>query len=262
MISDRVRRDVESCIDDYSHSRLKQFVDGHGPYAIKFVSSQWAQDYLKPQPLKISDKPALTWGTATYVTPLAFPLSSALYGRVGLVTQFDPRGWKIFDATQPRARDAYIKFVQAQPAHDHLLLTVHATYGNHVLRDYFRKSFGIDCVLFHPDQEAEVHTDLSQHVWMAVTDWASNGEIATTFSARLANARFTVLIDEDFLLKGDYDLPVQTAVRRIERATEKLHKADPQRPINVPKARTDASLPQTIASIYNGGGYLHVYIEP
>jgi hypothetical protein len=154
--------------------------------------------------LKISETPALTWGTATYVTPLTFPLSSALYGRIGLVTDFDPGGWRIFDATSPAARMAYIRWVQAQPVFSDLVLTVHSTYANHMLRNQFREDFRIDCVLFHTDQEAEIHTDRSQHVWMAVTDWAGLPgvrRIGSQMSARLAHARFTVLLDEDFVLE-------------------------------------------------------------
>jgi len=43
-------------------------------------------------------------GTAAYVTPLAFPLSSALYGRIGIVCEFDPTTWRVFDATKPANR--------------------------------------------------------------------------------------------------------------------------------------------------------------
>src|SRR5215208_1285980 len=102
--------DVNSHIQTFQHSRLKILVDQHGPFVIKFVQSKWAEHYLTPKPLKISETPALTWGTATYVTPLAFPLSSALYGRIGLVSDFDPSGWRVFDATDPAARMAYVNW--------------------------------------------------------------------------------------------------------------------------------------------------------
>ena len=82
-IIDAVQREIEP----YENSRLRGFVYDHGPYVIKFVQSKWAERYAVPRQLKISETPALTWGTATYVTPLAFPLSSALYGRIGLVTE-------------------------------------------------------------------------------------------------------------------------------------------------------------------------------
>jgi hypothetical protein len=84
MIGASIRTAVENAIEAYAGSRLEALVSQAGPYVIKFVNSRWASTYASPGPLKISENPALTWGTATYVTPLAFPLSSALYGRIGL----------------------------------------------------------------------------------------------------------------------------------------------------------------------------------
>ena len=258
MIGARLHATVRRHISDYSSSKLPSLLQPTGPYAIKFVKSQWATEYLSPTRLRISRTPALTWGTATYVTPLAFPLSSALYGRVGLVTDFDPTAWKVFDATDPAARASYVSWVRAQPAFQDLILTVHATHANHYLRNRFRTDFRIDCVLFHPDQEAEIHTDKGRHIWMAVTDWTDKDDIDEEMSNRLRNARFTVLIDEDFALE-ERGLPIQRAPRQIEGATEKipLHKA-----IEVTQARSDPSLPKTVKQLYVSGGYLHVYIKP
>ena len=136
---------------------------------------------------------------------------------------------------------------------------MHSTHANHLLRNRFREDFKIDCILFNPDQEAEIHTDRAHHVWMAVTDWASNGSIETSFSQRLSNARFVVLIDEDFVTV-DQGLPVQTAARQIESVTENLMHP---RPVEVSLARKDPSLPNRISNIFQSGqGYLHVFIEP
>ncbi len=261
MIGTSIARSVEAEIFSFDDSQLARFVAAHGSYAIKFVQSRWASTYEVPGQLKISETPALTWGTATYVTPLAFPLSSALYGRIGLVTDYDASDWRVFDATTPYGRRAYVRWARAQPIYADLLLSVHSTQANHVLRNQFREDFRIDCVLFNPDQEAESHTDRVHHVWMAVTDWAADATIETAMSQRLRNARFTVLLDEDFRLQ-DQGLPIQVAERQIERVTERLHRRNPNSPANVSHVRGDPNLPQTIAGIYRGGGYLHVYIEP
>lgn len=258
MIGDDIKNAVEREIIDYSNSLLRRLTDVAGAYAIKFVASKWASAYATSASLKISEHPALTWGTATYVTPLAFPLSSAVYGRIGLVTTFDPTGWRIFDATRPAAQAAYVAWVRAQPAFFDLVLTVHSTHANHALRNKFRKDFGIDCVLFHPDQEADLHTDKATHVWMAVTDWTGHREIDTQMSGRLASARFTVLLDEDFVLE-DNGLPIQVASRQIERVT---HAIPIHTGININRARLDASLPANIALHYHAGGFVHAYIEP
>jgi hypothetical protein len=123
MIGDGIRTRVEKSINLYKNSRLADLLGEVGPYAIKFVKSRWAATYLSPGRLKISQTPALTWGTATYVTPLAFPLSSALYGRIGLVSDFDPLEWRVFDATDPAASMAYVNWVRIQPAFADLVLT-------------------------------------------------------------------------------------------------------------------------------------------
>jgi hypothetical protein len=91
---------------------------------------------------------------------------------------------------------------------------VHSTYTNHVLRNDFRRRFNIDCVLFRPDQAAELHTDVLNDTWLLVTDWDA-GEIVTTFSRRLVDAKFTILIDEEF------DLAIWAACQRV-RPTAKL----------------------------------------
>lgn len=261
LISPEIRRAVESQIETYSGSRLEGWMKSYDrPYAIKFIGSEWAAKYHSASPLKISAKPALTWGTATYVTPIVFPLSSALYGRIGVVAEFDPASWRIFDATKVRARAAYLRWARSQPMYTNLLLTVHSTLTNHTLRDQFRRHFRIDCVLFHPDQEAEIHTDRANHVWMAVTDWADNGTIDPGFSKCLTNPRFTVLIDEEFKLKDDQnDVPIRQAPRQIEATTERFPSVIGA---SVRKARRDPSLPAEIIRMYQAGGYIHVFIEP
>ncbi len=264
MIGNSIKNDVEREITTFAASRLPPWVsmpDRDNHFAIKFVGSKWAANYEYPNQLKISATPAQTWGTATYVTPIAFPLSSALYGRIGLVTEFDGTDWRIFDATTPTGRRAYVRWARSQPLYWDLLLTVHSTQANHTLRNQFREDFRIDCVLFHPDQEAESHTDRRNHIWMAVTDWTNSNLIDEDMSMRLSQARFTVLIDEDFQLQ-DQGLPIRVANRQIESVTEVLQAQNPNRPANVNAVRNNTALPNEIVNIYRNGGYLHVFIEP
>jgi hypothetical protein len=260
MISDELRATVESHIRSYESSPLRDIVErsGESPHVIKFVASRWAASYAAPSRLKISDTPALTWGTGTYVTPVTFPLSSVLYGRVGLVTDYDPTGWRVFDATTVAGQQAYVRWAQVQPVFSELVLTVHSTASNHSLRNRFRRDFAIDCVLFHPDQEAERHTARGSHIWMLVTDWAGN-DIERSFSARLSRARFTVLVDEEFDLVDANQLPVQSAGRKIEPSTRRFPSSEG---VPVRRARRDPDLGSTIVSHYRAGGYVHVYVEP
>lgn len=254
--------EVRQHIVDYDSSSLKDLIDRAGPVplAIKYVPAARGGQYQTPAPLWISSTPALTWGTATYVTPLAFPLSSALYGRVGLVASFDPSSWRVFDATSYAARDAYTGWARTQPDFRSLLLTVHSTYANHSMRDRFKRQFGIDCVTFRPDQRAELHTNRRSDVWMAVTDWVAPNRrwIAQGPSRTFRDARFTVLIDEEFSLT-DAGLPARSSPRMIEAVTEHI---SPQAGQNVSTARTMTRLPSIIASQYLASGYVHLWIAP
>jgi hypothetical protein len=110
LIGPIIANDVEKAIESYNDSRLSAIVGDAGDelLVLKFVGTRRESHYATPRPLKISVTPALTWGTASYVTPLALSLSSLLYGRMGLVGAFDPHAWRIFDATEPSAKRAYV----------------------------------------------------------------------------------------------------------------------------------------------------------
>lgn len=214
-VSAAVRDEVERHVRPYGQSRLLELVDEVGqPLAIKYIESRWAREYPPPASpasgarLKISTSLGYTWGTATYVTPLCFPLSTAIYGRIGIVAEFNPwqpSEWRVFDATDPQASAAYLRWLQQQALFPLLALTMHAQFANQLMRDEFRTAFRIDCVLFPPDQfdllphalGYQAYTQ-SGHVWMAVSDWLPNGQLNRDFSDRLENPRFTVLVSEEF----------------------------------------------------------------
>lgn len=131
------------------------------------------------------------------MTPLAFPVSSAIFGRVGVVASFDPTGWQVFDATSPANQQLYLSWATHQPLFQPATLTAQSGYYHQQLRDQFRKQFAIDCVLFPPDQKNTVYTGPAD-VWMNVTDWTTTDEIATGWSARFVEPWLSVLVDEEF----------------------------------------------------------------
>lgn len=210
-VADAVKRHITP----YRTSRLQNFVAEVGaPLAIKYVESRRVREYPSPGEtgrlggrLKISTSLSYTWGTATYVTPLAFPLSSAIYGRAGIVARFDPlkpAEWRIYDATDLDAQSAYIQWLERQALFPLLALTVHSRLMNQLMRDAFRTAFKIDCVLFAPDQVDVLPVAGYQRythpndTWMAVSDWHPGGGLRGDFSERLQNGRFTVLVAEEF----------------------------------------------------------------
>ena len=171
------------------------------PLAIKYVSAESARFYHKGLASKFTISTALgyTWGTGTYVAPLAYPSSSAIFGRLGVVAQFDPSGWRVFDAVDPKNQDLYLSWTWRQALRHRLsMLTAGSAFYNQELRDRFRSHFGIDCVLFPPDQINSQYTKPTD-VWMCLTDWEDpdtirkNGE-----SGKFTVLKSCVLVDEEF----------------------------------------------------------------
>src|SRR6266508_4193499 len=185
---------IDQEVDLYPDGRLKQLVDdsleqgGGAPLAIKYVPAKWARTYAR--------------SGGTYVTPLAFPISSAIFGRVGIVARFQPAGWRVFDATLPRKQELYMQWVYSQPRRRQLLLTTHSQVANQFLRNLFRTTFQIDCVLFHPDQRNRFYTDHTD-VWITVSDWNQGELVRTGGSARFQDAKMVVLVEEEFEPSAD-----------------------------------------------------------
>jgi len=143
------------------------------------------------------------------VAPLAYPLSPIIFGRVGIVAQYDPADWRIFDARQPLQQALYVAWLQCQPIYRHVAMSAHSTFYNQLLRGQFRRRYHIDAILFHPDQHSRTYTTQAD-VWMAITDWTARGGIATGDSFRFIDPRLTVVAEEEFedQLYGLYRVPL------------------------------------------------------
>jgi hypothetical protein len=209
-----VREAVERNIGGYLGSTLEQAVEkaGVGTLVIKYSPARYANTIRNTGRLHISSALDYTWGTGVYCSPLDNPLSGAIYGRVGSVARFDPTKWKIFDATGQTGQVAYIRWLQLQPLYPLLTLTVHAQLANQVMRDDFRTSFDIDCVVFHPDQAdttpagnsfGAIYTNPTD-IWMCVGELGKAGVLMRGASRVFHDARPCLLVEEEFekLLEG------------------------------------------------------------
>ncbi len=147
-----VDKDIEDSIVDASSRGLVAVVGSPTAdlveHVIKFTAASYGGQYppspraRTPCALYISPSPGFTWGAAVYVCPLAFPLSSAIYGRCGIVGKLS--GWRyyrIFDAANPRAAALYVAWSQLQPMSTMLALTTHSQLANQTLRNAFRTRF-------------------------------------------------------------------------------------------------------------------------
>jgi hypothetical protein len=156
-----------------------------------------------------------TWGKAVYVTGIHQPLSTATYGRVGVVSYFDPtKILRVFDARDPSNYEVYLEWLHCQPLYPRALLTVHTNHWLHGLRNAFRLQFRIDVVMCSPDEQDEGlwYTDPAD-TWLCVSDfefvehpaYPGQEQLKDKFSNVFPDVRLTVLIEEEFVLPNEKD---------------------------------------------------------
>jgi len=167
--------------------------------AVKYVPSRYAATYQAPNAGLFIGSSNFTWGRGVYVTGVEEPLSTAIYGRVGVVGRFDPAGWRAFDARNTANQQLYLNWLHVQVDYPEAVLTVHSDHWLHEFRNLFREQFHIDVVMFRPDE-----TDVSgwytrtSDTWLAVSDWDGAGRLTTGYSTRFLDVRLTILIEEEF----------------------------------------------------------------
>lgn len=234
---ERSRDDVRNAIENAikaSAGEWNKFVDDNRapveddkrrrPLAMKYMPSEWAKSY-KPAKKKhrfYMGQKDYTWGRAVYVTGVRQPLSTAIYGRVGLVSWFEPDDpddpWRVFDARDPTKAALYLDWLKLQPNYEKALLTVHTNHWLHGLRNDFREEFGIDVVMCEPDE----HDDGWKYThprdtWLCVSDWSAGSprwpqrrKLKRGFSKRFPDVRITVVPEEEFVVPpGDPKKPVR-----------------------------------------------------
>jgi hypothetical protein len=205
--------DIENAVQQ-SGASLAQIVANSGagpagrPLVIKYMPTKYGAMYVRAgSGLRISDRPGFTWGTGVYLTALCYPVSTGIYGRAGVVSWYDPAGWRCFDATVPGFEALFVSWLHLQPTLRDILVTVHSDYHNHLLRNLFREQFHVDCVLFHPDEQDSAGTyTAGTDVWMAVGEFDAKGELMIGTSRLFHDARLTVILEEEF----DIDSPPLT----------------------------------------------------
>ncbi|MDA0182905.1 hypothetical protein OJ997_21515 [Solirubrobacter phytolaccae] len=187
--------------DDFVSANLEHPGGGASPLVVKYVGSRWAGAYRGPNGGLYIGQDNYTWGRGVYVTGVEEPLSTAIYGRAGVLARFDPAGWRAFDARDPANRELYLRWLRVQPAYRDAVLTVHTNLWLHKLRNLFREQFQIDVVLFTPDEVDALgwYTNRTD-TWLAVSDWTPTGTLALGFSNRFQDARLTLLVEEDFVV--------------------------------------------------------------
>jgi hypothetical protein len=236
---------ISTSIDAASSTGLLSLLGGtwprssHGlPLFIKFMSAKYGAVYAtkgpkagttKPTGLFVSASPGFTWGKACYATPLLYPVSTAIYGRCGVVADADPAGWRVFDATDPAAQQLYVNWVGHQPYSRLLMLTTHSQLANQYLRNAFRTQYRVDCVVFPPDEANSFYTRRNHDRWLAVSQWDAANELAGGYCNRFLNPKLAVVLAEEFeviraglgrrALIGPMSVPINHAQIAVDAAT-------------------------------------------
>ncbi|MBB3753791.1 hypothetical protein FHT44_006313 [Mycolicibacterium sp. BK634] len=182
------------------------------PLAVKYMPTARARQYLKANSgLYIGSDYSFTWGKAVYVTGINEPLSTALYGRVGVVTWFDPQDpvdWRVFDARDRRNQTTFLRWLQLQTDYSPALLTVHSHYYLYLMRNIFRSQFRIDVVMCSPDEvDAQHRYTGAKDTWLAVSDWRGPGDLkggdtektGNNYSDRFHDVHLVIVPEEEFV---------------------------------------------------------------
>ncbi len=211
---------IESSIAHASAMGLPQLAASGRPaiesrYIIKYTSAKFGGRY-PPGPnavagpcLYVSPSPGFTWGAGIYACPVAYPISGGIYGRCGIVAELpSTSGWRLFDAADPATAQLYVEWAQRQPMYPMLTLTTHSQLANQLLRNMFRQRFNIDVVVFKPDEFHSRYTRRHDDRWLAISEWASPGRLASSGNAsRALQPRLTVILAEEFQ-------PTKSGIRR------------------------------------------------
>lgn len=205
---------INASIDAATFTGLPSLLGGAWPRStlgsllfIKFMSAKYGAVYAtkgskagtpKPTGLFVSASAGFTWGKACYATPLLYPVSTAIYGRCGVVAEADPAGWRLFDATDPTAQQLYVDWVGHQPCSRLLMLTTHSQLANQYLRNVFRTQYRIDCIVFPPDETNSFYTRRHHDRWLAVSQWDAANELAGGYCSKFLNPRLSLVLAEEF----------------------------------------------------------------
>lgn len=180
------------------------FVDNYQVWVLKFISARYLGSFLQSKLLAVSATPGFTWGDGIYVTPLCNPYSTMMYGRVGILGRIESGSVnKVFDALDDQGIRLYQEWIQYSTfLFRQLTTTIHANIANRILRNWFRRRFGIDLVMFPPDQFNRAYVDRTKDRWFVVSDWTNVGSQVhgqrPALSRVIKDCEWVAIVQEEF----------------------------------------------------------------
>jgi hypothetical protein len=163
------------------------------------MPASFLHDTIKNQHLYASERAGFTWGDGVYVTPVEYPLTTMMYGRVGVVGTFDIENARFFNADDPAGVKLYQQWITYQTRlFRELTTTVHANSANRELRNAFRSFFQIDCVLFRPDELCADYVDPVVDWWSVISHWDPSRGIGHGYSKAVKNLKWCLVGPDSF----------------------------------------------------------------
>lgn len=199
MTISEIEHDVEQYVTESANAPASTDIlsDSH-PYVIKYLPSKHLPAVLSLGQLYASERAGFTWGDAIYVAPVSRPLSTMMYGQVGVVGLY-PRTGRFFDARNTRGIDLYQEWIRHQTRpYRELTTTVHASAANRELRNAFRTRFAIDCVFFRPDELCHAYVDAANDSWLAITHWDAQHAVGHGFSPAVTGLKWCIVAPDAF----------------------------------------------------------------
>src|SRR5437762_3757037 len=104
--------DVERSIEEYvlaskQAPALQAMIADQQLRVIKYMPAEYLASALATGQLYASERAGFTWGDAIYVAPIAFPLTTMMYGHVGVAGTFATAAARFFDAEKPEGIHLY-----------------------------------------------------------------------------------------------------------------------------------------------------------
>lgn len=223
-------------------NRAKDYLPAHGHPPLTTPADVYRNGVRSPTPNFFIGDNFYTWGKAVYVVGINQPLSTAIYGRVGMVAALnlsDEQPWSAFDVRYPVHAALYLEWLRRQPHYPVAALTFDTGHWLHGLRNKFRADFKIDVVMCKPDeQDAAKWYTAETDTWLCVGDFEPAdipGKwklVDQNYSQRFHDVRMVIVGEEEFVTPVNPKNPPRAPDPPASRAAELELSGGP--PLGVP----------------------------
>ncbi|MDJ0708601.1 MAG: hypothetical protein QNJ46_35490 [Leptolyngbyaceae cyanobacterium MO_188.B28] len=174
-------------------------------WVLKFFPPKHLGSFFKNNnQIMISCSPGFTWGDGVYVTSIKHAYSAMFYGRVGVMGWIESKKiTKVYDAGDPNHRgiELYQDWIMLKTSlFDELTTTIHSEIVNQQLRNEFRDEYGIDLVVFPPDESNNDYTQTQVDRWFVVSESPkTSSQNSTNYSTTVKDCQWVLIVHEEFI---------------------------------------------------------------